>query len=343
MSSSALVVGCFQGDRNAAIGWIAARKARMLCCIQDGSGDYSPGKGAEAAGSRYFLAGSQVAGRLIEGEGYFMPHFKGTHSEIFYEQTGNGADIVWVGGGGTVGRDWQRFQTPHFDKSFRSTTFDNRGVGQTTCHAAMPWPIEAFSDDLAELAQAVCDGPAIFIGNSLGAAIVQQVLIDHPEVVRAGIVMGTGAWSTGWGWDYQEAEIEFRKAGGRLDGLMAVTHYAAMLYPARVLGDRELWPKLKAMLLEWVESGEGEDSVISQWEASLRFDQRAQLSRVRVPTHVVAFGEDIMAPPQDGEELAQLIPGAEFHLLEGMGHTSHIGHAHHEINAFLEGLARRYV
>lgn len=31
----------------------------------------------------------------------------------------------------------------------------------------------------------------------------------------------------------QEAEIAFRKRGGVLDGMMGVTHYAAMLYPAR--------------------------------------------------------------------------------------------------------------
>ncbi|HVJ43421.1 MAG TPA: alpha/beta hydrolase [Dongiaceae bacterium] len=272
-----------------------------------------------------------------------MPQYEGSASTIFYEQSGQGPDIVWVGGGGTVGRDWQRFQTPHFDASFRSTTFDNRGVGLTTCTAPMPWPVEAFGDDVAELAKGVCNGPAIFIGNSLGAAIIQQVLIDHPEVVRAAILMGSGAWSTGWGWDYQEAEIEFRKSGGRLDGLMAVTHYAAMLYPARVLGDRVLWPKIKALLMEWIDSGEGEDSVISQWEASLRFDQRAKLPQVRVPTHVIAFGEDIQAPPQDGEELARMVPGAEFHLLDGMGHASWYGHAHDEINAYLEKLARRYI
>ena len=44
--------------------------------------------------------------------------------------------------------------------------------------------------------------------------------------------------------DVQMAEIEFRRAGGRLDGMMAETHYAVMYYPARVLGDRELWPRL---------------------------------------------------------------------------------------------------
>jgi pimeloyl-ACP methyl ester carboxylesterase len=155
--------------------------------------------------------------------------------------------------------------------------------------------------------------------------------------------MGTGAWSTGWGWDYQEAEIAFRRQGGRLDGMMGVTHYAAMLYPARALGDRELWPKLKALMLEWMDSGENENSLMPQWDASLRFDQRAELPKVKVPVHVLAFAEDVEAPPQDGEEVARLIPGAELHLMEGMGHGSWYGHAHDTLNPHIEAIIRRYI
>ena len=177
-----------------------------------------------------------------------MPLFRGSASQIHYQQTGAGPDIVWVGGGGTQGKDWQRFQTPDFDDRYRSTVFDNRGIGLTTCDAPMPWPIEAFSEDLAELVRGVCAGPVRLIGTSLGSAIVQQLAIDHPDLVTCAVVMGTGAWSTGWGWDYQIAEIEFRQKGGRLDGLMGATHYASMLYPARALGDRVLWPKLRALL-----------------------------------------------------------------------------------------------
>jgi pimeloyl-ACP methyl ester carboxylesterase len=154
--------------------------------------------------------------------------------------------------------------------------------------------------------------------------------------------MGTGAWSTGWGWDFQEAEIDFRRAGGRLDGMMGVTHYAAMCYPARALGDRELWPKLRELLLAWMDSGENETSLIPQWDASLRFDQRRQLGSVQVPVHVIAFAEDVQAPPQDGRELADLIPGATFDLLDGMGHSSWYGHAHEQLNPFIKGLIDRH-
>ena len=268
-----------------------------------------------------------------------MPYCETPSARIFYNKSGpDGAPVIlWVGGGGTKGRDWQRFQTPYFDAKFQSIVFDNRGSGATTSTAPMPWTIEDFAADVAALIRHACGGRKVaLVGSSLGSAIIQQVMIDYPDLVRVAVLMGSGAWSTGWGWDYQEAEIEFRKGGGRLDGMMSVTHYAAILYPARALGDRELWPKLKALMLEWMADDSNETSLVPQWDASLRFDQREALKNVRVPAHVFAFEEDIEAPPQDGEELTSLIPGAKLHLLPGMGHGSWYGHKHEEINALIE-------
>jgi pimeloyl-ACP methyl ester carboxylesterase len=94
-------------------------------------------------------------------------------------------------------------------------------------------------------------------------------------------------------------------------------------------------------MLEWMDSGENEQSLVPQWDASLRFDQRDALRHVEVPVHVIAFAEDVQAPPQDGEEVARLVPGAEVHLLDGMGHGSWYGHAHDRINAYIEAIARR--
>jgi pimeloyl-ACP methyl ester carboxylesterase len=270
-----------------------------------------------------------------------MAEFEGSEATIFYEQFGEGPDVVWVAGGGSRGADWQRYQTPYFSGRFRNTTFDSRGIGATTCSVAMPWPIEAFARDTAELIRSACAPPVALVGSSFGSAIVQQVCIDFPELVRCAVVMGTGAWSTGWGWDFQEAEIEFRRAGGALTGMMGVTHYAAMLYPARVLGDRERWPAIRDELMRWMESGENEVSLIPQWEASLRFDQRDRLPDVRVPMHVLAFTEDVQAPPQDGQELAEMVPTAEYHLFEAMGHGSWFGHAHDILNPYIEELILR--
>ena len=108
---------------------------------------------------------------------------------------------------------------------------------------------------------------------------MQQVAIDRPDLLRCCITMGTGARSTGWGWDYQKAEIDWRKEGGRLDGMMAVAHNATMMYPARVLGDRELWPKLRADLESLALDRRQRASLIPQWEACLLYDQTRGAAR----------------------------------------------------------------
>jgi pimeloyl-ACP methyl ester carboxylesterase len=144
------------------------------------------------------------------------------------------------------------------------------------------------------------------------------------------------------------AEIEWRRAGHGFAGdasaaMMAVCHYAAMYYPARVLGDRELWPKLRDELLEEYATGVPEESVVAQWEPCVLYDQTARLPECRVPLHVVVFGEDVQAVPQDGEEVAALSPTAELHLFEGMGHCSIYGHTHDVLNPFIKGLVERYL
>ena len=169
---------------------------------------------------------------------------------------------------------------------------------------------------------------------------MQQLCIDRPDLVKAAIVMGTGAWSTGWGWDYQEAEIEFRRRGGTLDGMMGVTHYAAMLYPARALGDRVLWPKLKALLLNSPEDGDNEESLVPQWDASLRFDQRARAARRQGPgpRHRLRRRRRSPAPGWRGARARQ----SRRQVPPAGGHGAWVvyGHAHEEINKVIEGIVR---
>ena len=271
-----------------------------------------------------------------------MPTFEGSQATIHYEQVGQGPDIVWVSGGGGTASDWDPYQLPHFRDRFRNTTFDNRGIGTTDCERPLPWTMEDFARDTAELIEAVCEPPVALVGLSLGGGIVQQVALDYPELLRVAIPMGTGARTAGWGDDYMRAEIEWRKAGNRLDGMMAVAHYAAMLYPARVLGDRELWPKLREGMLAWLETDDNEGSLIPQWEACF-YDMTDRLPSCTVPMHVMVFNEDVQAPPQDGEEVAALVPGAELHLFEGMGHCSIFGHTHEVLNAEIEEIIQRYL
>jgi pimeloyl-ACP methyl ester carboxylesterase len=53
------------------------------------------------------------------------------------------------------------------------------------------------------------------------------------------------------------------------------------------------------------------------------FSMKNRKDRVRaisVPTLVVSGGDDLLMPPARGKETAELIPGATFQLIDGMGH-----------------------
>ena len=88
---------------------------------------------------------------------------------------------------------------------------------------------------------------------------------------------------------------------------------------------------------------ENELSLIPQWQACIDFDIVERLPECVAPLHVVAFSEDVQAPPQYGKQVADLAPTAEYHLFEGMGHCSIYGHAHDVLNPFLREILERYV
>ena len=271
-----------------------------------------------------------------------MQTFEGSSATLAFAQLGRGPDIVWIGGGGDAGDSWDRYQLPHFRSSYRNTTFVNRGVSPTTCAQPLPWTIADMAQDTAELIERVCEPPVVVVGLSMGGAIVLQLALDHPDLLRVGIPMGTAARSYGWLYDYMKAEIDYRVAGGSLSGMMAVTHYAAALYPARALGDWELWPRLREELSEWIASDANEESLIGQWDACQTFDVTERLAECTVPLHVFAFTEDMQAPPAYGREIVELCPTAELHEFEGMGHCSIYGHTHEQLNAEIERIARMY-
>ena len=272
-----------------------------------------------------------------------MPTLRLDEVTVAYEQFGEGPDIVWVSGGGGLGSTWHEYQIPYFEGSFRNTTFDNRGIGKTVCHAPPPWSIADLAADAAGLIEAVCDPPVAVVGLSMGALIGQQLALDRPELLRCVVAMGTAARSVGFLDDWMRAEVQLRREGKTIEGMFALTHNVAFRYPASVLGDEEKWATIKRRMTDAERSAAAETSLIDQWEACIEFDCLERLPECTVPLHVVAFAEDLQTPPALCREVADAAPTAEYHLFEGMAHCSLYGHTHEELNPFIKGLVERYV
>lgn len=259
-----------------------------------------------------------------------MPTLDLSDASLFYLQRGNGPDIVWCPGGDNVAADWED-QFRAFEGQFRNTSFDPRGSGQTASRREPPWLIEDYGADCAALIRAVCKPPVFVIGLSMGSKIAIQVALDHPELVRAAVAMGVSGRPAGFLKDWLTAEVEFRRQGGRLSRDFAICHYAAFMYPSEVLGDDELWAKVKPFVDRSYGEREG-PFLAAQWQACIDYDITGQLPQCQVPLHVIAFSEDMQTPQQHGRRVADLAPQGHFHLLQGLGHLSLVGHRPEQVN-----------
>jgi pimeloyl-ACP methyl ester carboxylesterase len=256
---------------------------------------------------------------------------------LFHEQSGAGPHILWLSAGDHPGHNWRRYQTPAFDGSYRSTTYDARGVGATTTTTPPPWPIATHAADAIALVERVCEPPVAMIGLSMGSLIAVQVAFERPDLVRCAVVTGTCVKKTGFIREWEEAEIELRHAGGSLPPEFATAHYALLYYPAEVLGDDELWEEVKPLVAADFEERDGA-MLAEQWQACLDFDSSEMLPRIEVPIHAVAYSQDVQTPPRRVREVADLAANGRFHLLEGLGHGSAFGHRPDTVNSCLAGI-----
>ena len=161
------------------------------------------------------------------------------------------------------------------------------------------------------------------------------------------------------GLEIDKANIVGISMGGIIVQLLAATHPDRVLSMTSIMSTSSildptlidtLWsvPKSReAVIEEWVEyirqfGGEkyfeGDD--YSRRVAAAAFDRcyspdganrqllaiysmqnmKEQVETISVPTLVVHGTEDLLIPPSKGKETAELIPGASFELIEGMGH-----------------------
>ena len=271
-----------------------------------------------------------------------MPTLALEDAVIHYDQSGSGPDVVWLAAGDHPGANWRRWQVPAFEPGYRNTTYDARGVGQTTSATESPWPIAKHAEDVIRLIEEVCRPPVALVGLSMGSLIAVQTAHDRPDLVACVGAMGTCVRKTGFIWEWEEAEIELRRSGATLPPEFATAHYALLYYPAEVLGDDELWAELRSFIASDFSDRDGA-MLAAQWQACLEYDSSALLPETEPPIHAIAFSEDVQTPPQRVRQVAELARDGHFHLLQGLGHGSAFGHRPDEVNALVRGIVEGYL
>ena len=106
--------------------------------------------------------------------------------------TGSGFPLVLIMGLGAPGDKWAP-NVEVYKEHFQCITIDNRGAGRSSKPECESYSTEEMAEDVIGIMDALGIEKAFVNGVSMGGAIAQQLVLNHPERVRALILTSTFA------------------------------------------------------------------------------------------------------------------------------------------------------
>lgn len=250
--------------------------------------------------------------------------------QLHYKQRGDGPAVLGVMGFALDQRYWAA-QIPAITATHSFLTFDNRGTGRSSPGTVTS--IDEMADDAVRLLDHLGIERAVVFGVSMGGAIAQRIVLDHPERVSA-LILGI-TWAR---------PIEFMRRQNAIGRKLATLGSDALVDASLV---RMFTPRFFEIGQEAVDrmvasftvtSGPGmpgADVLTAQLDAIDKHDVLGELGRVSCPTLVFGARMDVMVPFFASEEIAAAIPGAELAAFE-TGHGCMV----EEMDAVNERIAR---
>ncbi len=122
-----------------------------------------------------------------------MPTANVNGVEIHYRETGEGFPIVFVHGYTGNSRNWA-LTVPALREDFRTISVDLRGHGLSGRPSSEDeYALELMASDVYELLKALDISECVLVGHSMGGMVSQLLVLEHPEVVRALVLVDTAA------------------------------------------------------------------------------------------------------------------------------------------------------
>jgi pimeloyl-ACP methyl ester carboxylesterase len=262
-----------------------------------------------------------------------VPIAEANGQRLYYEVHGEGEPMLCVMGLASDHVSWA-LQLRDWTKHHRVVVFDNRDVGQSS-EADGPYDTPDLAADALALADALELDSFHLVGMSLGGAIAQEIALAAPERIRTLTLIVSFAGAGAWALQRARTWTAIRRRQSREEH---IDYLMLLAMSERFFSQPEQVEFLRNVMIDNPHP-QSEDAFIRQLEASSRHETRDRLPSLSMPVHVLGAEFDTLVPRWKAEEIAALIPGARYTLMEGSGHACNVEAADRLNAAVLEFIA----
>jgi 3-oxoadipate enol-lactonase len=243
-------------------------------------------------------------------------------NQIHYRDTGgDGPVVVLVHGFTGNARNWA-LTVPALRNGFRVISPDHRGHGQShKPQEIAAYELDHLANDLYGLLRHLAIEQCLLVGHSMGGMVSQVLILDHPDLVRGLVLVDTAA-------EVPEA-LRARERYVERQRLVQIAeeHGMEAVFEEQIRPNTD--PRVASnpqFLQVW-----REQFLMTSREAYIggahgmasRRSVVGRLNEIRVPTLIIC-GEHDEPFLEASRTMHESIPGSEFALIEGAGHTPQI-------------------
>jgi len=244
-------------------------------------------------------------------ERYYL-HFEVTVA-LHVETVGLGPPVLLIPGLGYASWCW-REQAPLAD-GWQLWKIDPRGAGRSPKPEG-PYTIAGMAEDIA--ATIGDQGPFHVVGHSLGGYLAMILAMEHPDLVRSLLLIGTTSGGPG----HTPLPEATREAWMREAGKSPFEYARATMHLSFSPGWADRHPdEYGRWLQERLEFPTPPEAWAAQYEAGTAYLAKGiEVERLKIRTLIVHGREDRILPIENGIELSGRISTSRLIQIEGLGH-----------------------